>query len=515
MSSPSVTELDTNGGRKRSLSVQEVKTNDVLDSTLRITIESALTRKLDLRLMPIFALIFMMHNMDRNAVAAARLQGLEMHLGLSGVRYNAVVAILYSSATPVPILYNMVWPWNIIILSCLFIITYRNRACVVVWGIASVLIGVTNNFTGIMICRAFLGVAEAAFLPGGVYILSNWYTRKQLAFRIAILSCGSFISNAFGSLVAAGVLGRMEGERGLPAWRWLFFIEGSITIVLGLMAMIILPDCARDTRWLSASELHLARVRLAEEVGEADQDTSQDSAWTGLKMAITDVRVLLFIMKAFMASISSGFGNFFPTLAATLGYPTTITLLLTAPPWIFALIFSLINALSADRTGERFFHYAFWHFVGILGFIIGISTSAIGARYFMLYLLASSFAGVLLGPVWLTNTISRPPAKRAAAIGLVGTCSNIGLIIGSFVWKGTWGPTYHNSMIISLCCAVLSMSVALVIRQKLIRENRALDAQESLLLCGPNRERIEEFARLEGITFEEALVRKNGLRYLY
>ncbi|KAF8524874.1 major facilitator superfamily domain-containing protein [Hysterangium stoloniferum] len=490
--------------------MQEVKTDDVLDSTLRIKIESALTRKLDLRLMPIFALIYMMHNMDRNAVAAARLQGLEKHLGLSGVQYNAVVAILYASAAPVPILYNMVWPWNISIRPSIFI-----GACVVVWGIASVLIGVTNNFTGIMICRAFLGVAEAAFLPGGVYLLSNWYTRRQLAFRIAILWCGSFISNAFGSLVAAGVLGHMEGERGLPAWRWLFFIEGSITIVLGLMAMIILPDYARDTRWLSASELHLAQVRLAEEAGEADQDTSQDSAWTGFKMAITDVKVLLFMMKVFTTSIGSGVGNFFPTLTATLGYPTTITLLLTAPPWIFALIFSLINALSADRTGERFFHYAFWHFIGILGFIIGISTSAIGARYFMLYLLASASAGAPLGPVWLTNTISRPPAKRAAAIGLIGTCSNVGHIIGSFVWKGTWGPTYHKSMIISLCCAVLSVSVALVIRQKLIRENRALDAQESLLLCGPNRERIEEFARLEGITFEEALVRKNGLRYLY
>jgi len=70
-------------------------------------------------------------------------------------------------------------------------------------------------------------------------------------------------------------------------------------------------------------------------------------------------------------------------------------------------------------------------------------------------------------------------------------------------------------MIIALCALALSTILSLVIRQMLIRENRVLDAQEILELKGAKRERVEEFARLEGITFEEALLRKKGFRYLY
>ncbi len=49
----------------------------------------------------------------------------------------------------------------------------------------------------------------------------------------------------------------------------------------------------------------------------------------------------------------------------------------------------------------------------------------------------------------------------------------------------------------------------------LVRENKRLDEDELGASRGANRERIEEFARLEGITMEEALERKRGFRYLY
>ena len=55
----------------------------------------------------------------------------------------------------------------------------------------------------------------------------------------------------------------------------------------------------------------------------------------------------------------------------------------------------------------------------------------------------------------------------------------------------------------------------LVIRMMLVRENKRLDMDELGALKGANKERIEEFARLEGITIEEAMERKRGFRYLY
>lgn len=209
------------------------------------------------------------------------------------------------------------------------------------------------------------------------------------------------------------------------------------------------------------------------------------------------------------------FVNFFPTLAATLGFSTTITLLMAAPPWLFATIVCCFNALHADKTGERFFHIAGWWWVVVVGYIISLSTMSVGPRYFSMFLMASGYAGFALTMVWVSNAIPRPPAKRAAAIGLANGFGNLGNLMGSYIWKAEWGPRYHQSMIIALCALALSTALSWVIRQMLIRENKSLDAQDMLVLKGSGRERVIEFARLEGISFEEALVRKKGFRYLY
>ncbi|KAF8529687.1 major facilitator superfamily domain-containing protein [Hysterangium stoloniferum] len=492
MSFPSENKSARKDDTMASVDIQEVNSDNVLESQLRIKAEKALTRKLDLRVMPTLVLTFIViiPHIDRTSITAARLQGLERDLHLTGIQYNTVVAILFVSYAPMQIPCNMVWHWPI--RPSIYI-----GSCVVLWGIVSGLTGVTRNYIGIMFCRVFTGVPEAAFYPGAAYLLSRWYTRRQLAFRTAILACGLLISNAFGSFMGAGILGTMEGVRGLPAWRWLFIIEGSATVVVGLMTMILLPDYPHNTRWLSASELRLAQMRLAEETGEVDHDTSEDSAWVGLKMAMTDAKVLLFMMLSCMNAVGGSFLNFFPTLVAALGYSTTTTLL-----------------LAAYVTGERFFHLTSWSWIGILGYIIRISTTGVGPQYFSLFLLAVASSAFPLVLVWVSNTIPRPPAKRAAAIGLTNGFGNVGSIIGSFVWKAQWGPKYHQSMLIALGSSVLGIATALVMRQVLVRENRALDVH-GLLVKGSNQERVEEFARLEGITIEEALVRKKGFRYLY
>ena len=107
--------------------------------------------------------------------------------------------------------------------------------CMMIWGMISCLTGetkkyarfmhnldVTNghaSFVGALLTRFFLGFIEAAFFPGALFLLSKWYTRKELGLRTALLSCGSLISNAFGSLIASGILDGMQDKLGHAAWR--------------------------------------------------------------------------------------------------------------------------------------------------------------------------------------------------------------------------------------------------------------------------------------------------------
>lgn len=46
--------------------------------------------------------------------------------------------------------------------------------------------------------------------------------------------------------------------------RWLFYIEGALTMGVALLAIFILPDFPSTTRWLSPEERRLAEVRMAE-----------------------------------------------------------------------------------------------------------------------------------------------------------------------------------------------------------------------------------------------------------
>jgi len=419
-----------------------------------------------------------------------------------------VIAILFVSYCPAQIPSNMIL--NKVSRPSLYI-----GICTVLWGMTSALTGITKNYAGILACRVFIGFPESAFYPGAIYVLSRWYTKKELTFRCAILYAGLLVSNAFGSLMAAGILATMEGKRGIRAWRWLFFIEGAITVFIGFNSMWMLPDYPHNTRWMNAAERRLAQARLAEDAGEADKDGINDSPFQGLIMAIKDPLVSIFAIMTISQLLGLSFISYFPTLTQTLGFNTTFTLLLAAPPWILASIICCLNALHADKTGERFFHIAGWWWGVVLGFIIALSTFSIAGRYVSLFLMACGYVGFAMTLVWVSNAIPRPPAKRAAAMGIVNGCGNIGNVMGSYVWNSAWGPEYHQSMAISMAALVISTLLALVIRQILIRKNKKLDADEQLSMEGANRIRVEEAAILEGITLEHAMERRKGYRYLY
>jgi MFS family permease len=74
----------------------------------------------------------------------------------------------------------------------------------VIWATVSACTALAKDFTGLLLTRFFLGATEAPFYPGAVYIISSFYTRKEIATRIAILYTGNIAATAFAGLIAAG-----------------------------------------------------------------------------------------------------------------------------------------------------------------------------------------------------------------------------------------------------------------------------------------------------------------------
>lgn len=105
--------------------------------------------------------------------------------------------------------------------------------------------------------------------------------------------CGNLISNAFGALIAAGILANMEGALGHRAWQWLFFIEGALTMGVAAITPFVLPDFPHNSRGFSAEELQVAQLRLQEDAGANDEDEEDQPITLGLKLAFQSPRLYI------------------------------------------------------------------------------------------------------------------------------------------------------------------------------------------------------------------------------
>lgn len=65
----------------------------------------------------------------------------------------------------------------------------------VIWGIVSGSTAAVQSYHGLVTVRFILGIVEAPFFPGAVFLLSSWYTRKEMGMRCAILFGGNMLSN--------------------------------------------------------------------------------------------------------------------------------------------------------------------------------------------------------------------------------------------------------------------------------------------------------------------------------
>ncbi|KAF3398002.1 hypothetical protein F1880_006439 [Penicillium rolfsii] len=441
----------------------------------RAAAEKALVRKIDIRLLPMIIVMYILNYLDRNNIAAARLAGLEKDLGLVGNQYLTCVSILFVGYLLMQI------PSNLLLNKFGKPAIYLPTA-MILWGIISTATAAAHNFAGLVVIRFFLGFVEAAYFPGCLYFLSAWYTRKELGFRTAALYSGSLLSGAFSGLIAAGITSGMDNKLGLRAWRWLFIIEGAITIAVAVIAIFVLPNFPRTTSWLSEEEKALAAWRLEEDIGEDDWVDSEDQSFLhGAKLAFTDIKTYLLMFMILCIVSSASVTNFFPTVVKTLKYPNIETLLLTAPPYCLAVICAFANAWHADRTGERYFHVTIPLYISVAAFIIAAATTSTAPRYLSMMLMPASFySGYVVALGWISNTLPRPASKRAAALAGINCVSNASSIYASYMYPSSDGPRFVPAMSVNCATAFMAILAATALRFILVRLNKKLDRGEHI-----------------------------------
>lgn len=343
------------------------------------------------------------------------------------------------------------------------------------WAIVSGLTALATDFKGLLLTRFFLGVVEAPYYPGALYILGIFYTRKEIATRIAILYTGNILATAFAGLIALGIF-ELDGVHGIAGWRWLFILQGAVTLVVAIAAGFILPDDPTNTRWLTPEERLLANGRIVRDtVGEA----GTISPWAGLKQAGKDPKVWLFAIMQHMHLAANGFKNFFPSIVRTMDLGTKLTLVLTCPPYLIAGFTSIYWSYQSGRFNERTWHITSAKLVAVFGFVLATATLNIGARYFAMCVFAiGTYAvnSIILG--WVSSTCGQTKEKKASALAIVNTIANASFIWTPYLWIEETEPRYMPAMLGSAGFSLGTAALAWGMKFWLIRENKKIRQTE-------------------------------------
>ncbi|KAL6163620.1 hypothetical protein ACJQWK_10155 [Exserohilum turcicum] len=274
-------------------------------------------------------------------------------------------------------------------------------------------------------------VHKAGFFPGAVFIVSSWYIRTELQQRLALFYTASAFSGAFSGLLAYAIA-KLDGVGGVAAWRWIFLLEGAVTVTIDLVMPFIIIQSPERANWLTLEEkrfvdilLRLAGVRSATEEGDKFSRKL-------LFHAMFDWKVNLGIIMAWAnAAPSSAFEFTLPKILTEFGYTSSKAQLMSIPPYVAGGISSWLVGRTADRFAWKFPFVVGPMCVLLTGLAILYSSSKdlaahVPVMYFAVILAQIGIYPLLPGiSAWKGNNLA-PSWKRSIGLAWMLAAGNFG-----------------------------------------------------------------------------------------
>jgi len=369
------------------------------------------------RLLPFLFLLYVANYLDRTNIAYATL-GMKGNLGLTDSVFGTASGIFFIGyfALQIPGAL-LVERWSARLLLAITLIA---------WGTLTTLTGFVRTPLELYGARFLLGAAEAGFFPGVVVYLSHWFVYQDRGKALARFMAAIPIGFMIGGPIAGAILG--VHWLGITGWRWLFLLEGLPAVVLGIVALFVLPDWPQEARWLPSSERDWITARLDEE-RRAKAHAEQMTIWQALRHpAVLILTVGLF----FTYTGGYAFWFWFPTMLQRFTGWTDVQRIgwVGAIPFVAGLIGMLILGWSSDRTGERRWHFALPQLTAAL---------ALGMWFFIPHsnvLLIAVFTLIGFGTVaylpsfWALPSAFLTSSAAAAAVGFINCTASIGGFVG-------------------------------------------------------------------------------------
>jgi hypothetical protein len=275
-------------------------------------------------------------------------------------------------------------------------------------------------------------------------------------------------------LIAYGIE-NLQGVGGYSSWRWIYIIEGIVTICLSAIQVFVITDWPGQAKWLSPTEKQLLFARRIVEDGcLASMDRLDRYA---LFRILGDWKIYSQIVIYFAVSASTNATAFVPSIIARLGYTNAAAQAYTIPIYVVAAALAFIAAVLSDRLHNRFVFCFFAVLLCICGYAILLNQDVVSVRaqYGALFLFNGGCFMVL--PTlwtWLSNNMGghyKRSWSSAAQIGL----GNAGAIVPTMTFVSTNAPSYTTAYTVCLSLMVVAGVVMVLTELVLLWENKSRD----------------------------------------
>jgi MFS family permease len=219
----------------------------------------------------------------------------------------------------------------------------------VTWGLVSAGMAWVTTETQFLGVRVLLGIAEAGFMPAIVYYFTCWFTERRRSSVMGLFWLGPPLAFIFGSPLS-GILLDMNGVLGFSGWQWMFLVEGILATIMGVWTYWYLVNKPEDAAWISDDEKKALIAELEEE------NAAKPQLKVGPLKVLGNPKVLFLAAICFMIQVSNyGLNFYLPThVAGLLGKKVGLEVgLVSAIPWICALVATVLLPRYSDRTGNR------------------------------------------------------------------------------------------------------------------------------------------------------------------
>ncbi|KAJ1327038.1 MFS transporter ACS family pantothenate transporter [Microdochium nivale] len=420
-------------------------------------------RKLDLIIMPILTLGFFCLQLDRGNMANAITDKFMEDVGIDQDQFNVGQQMLSLGIVLTEIPSNMilyrVGPGKWLTLQ-LFL-----------FGIVSTFQAFQHGYGAFIATRFILGITESGFIPGGLWTLSTWYTRRETAKRVMVFYFGNQLGQASAKLLAFGIL-HMRGVGGKPGWFWLFALMGAFTILGGFVFGFCLPDSFQNPHstflpkftWFTERELHILQTRVLLDdpmKGKKKNKIGLDA----FKRAFTNWRIWChFLITLCNNGPQRAFDTYAPSIVTSMGYAALVSNAMAAVGLFVQVPVSFAFSWISDHfnlRGQTVIVGISCHLLGYIFNRVFTDVNIQGVRYFGV--VWTQIFGTFSHPLniaWLSLTC-HDSEQRALAMAGVIMGANIAGIYGAQIFRKDDSPLYRRGF--SVACAVLAVGLTIAI----------------------------------------------------